>query len=133
MLKPLLQLLCFASGYRFHDFLYPKLRLPYKQPTLNAKEVREKARASSAVAGLFLAFLLALLGAVGTLDKPDVLDKIQPVTCELVVLAVVGALLPYLALREQRKISAARWEAKQWQRRTGKTDRERQGKEQLFL
>jgi hypothetical protein len=127
-----LKTLCFVSGYRFHNFLHPKLRLPYSQPTLNAKEVRDKARASSAVAGLFLAFLLALLAALATIEKKDVLDNIQPVNCELGIIAVVGALLPYLSLREQRKISAANWEAKSWQERAARTARERQQREKTL-
>jgi len=127
-----LRTLCFVSGYRFHNFLYPKLRLPYIQPTLSAKEVRDKARASSAVAGLFLAFLLALLAALATIEKKDVLDNVQPISCELAVIAAVGALLPYLALREQRKISAAHWEAKAWQEKEGRTVQERQQREKTL-
>ncbi len=128
MLSFLLKLLCLLVGYRFHDFLYPRLRLPYPQPNLNAKEIREKARASAAVAGIFLAFLLALLAALAAADK-DVLSSVMPATWEVLITGLLGTLLPYLALREQRKISAARWESVAWQSTNRKSDVEREKKE----
>jgi hypothetical protein len=122
--------MCFLVGYRFHDFMHP-LRIPYVH-SLTAKEIREKARASAAVAGIFLAFLVALLGALVAAEGKDVIEKIKPASLGLVITGILGALLPYFTLRAERKISAAPWEAQAWRERTGRTDAEQRQKERLL-
>jgi uncharacterized membrane protein YeaQ/YmgE (transglycosylase-associated protein family) len=125
----LLKLLCSVVGYRFHDFLFPQLSLPYTRPALAAQEIRDKARASSAVAGIFMAFLVGLLAALVASEKFDVIDKAKPFSWMLILVAASGALFPFLTLREERRISAAKWEANAWQVRMGKSDPERDAKE----
>jgi len=121
-----LKSLSFILGYRFHDFLYPKPSLPYTASGLDPKEIREKARASSAVVGVFLAFLAGLLCAIVTVG--DVIDRIRPVDGCLLLSAAAMVFLSCFVLREQRKISAAPWEAKAWKEKFNKSELERETK-----
>ena len=110
----LLRLLSCLIGYRFHDYLSPMI-LPYEQKGLDAKEVRDKSRASTAVAGIFVAFVVGLLAAFATIaaEHPEeVLGKLLPCTLLHVLGIAAGTGLPYLILWSERKISAAHAEAK---------------------
>jgi hypothetical protein len=109
-----LKLLCHFVGYRFHDYLSP-MSLPYKQEGLDAKEVREKARASTAVAGIFVAFVIGLFAALVTIlaeNSGKELSKLMPCNLLQVLGIAAGIALPYLILWSERKISAADAEAR---------------------
>jgi hypothetical protein len=105
-------------GYRFRDYVTPvKFELPADTPEIlkgeeGVKEIKEKARASSATAGVFLAFDAGILAALISIEGLNsVLDPLRSPDRTL-TLAVFGVVFPYLMLREQRRISAARAEEK---------------------
>jgi hypothetical protein len=108
----MLGLLVWFIGYRFHDYLKPTLRRPPRTPSsLTVKDIKEKARASCATAGIFLAFSAAFLVAVLSSDLRAVLWPISVLNPLIAAFAVVVALLAFLIVREQRRIGAARPEA----------------------
>jgi hypothetical protein len=111
-----LNALTWLIGYRFRIYLRPELRLPFDTPEsvkgdVGVKEIKEKARASSAVAGVFLAFSVTFLVAlIGTQELGSILKPLGSDKCTF-ALVFLGMSLPYLILREERRISAARVEA----------------------
>jgi hypothetical protein len=106
-MQSVLKLIFFVTGYRFHDFARTKLRLPFPGTGFDAKEIRDKARASNAVVGVFLALLVALLAALAGGD--DVIKSLQPFSAQLVIPGVVGALLPYLSVKRGEKDQRRKW------------------------
>ncbi len=107
-----LDFLTWFIGYRFRDSLRPHFKVPNVAPqNISVNEIKEKARASSAVAGIFLAFSATFLVAlISTQELGVVLKALGSDKCAL-LLAFLGAMFPYLILREERRISGAMAEA----------------------
>ena len=110
-----------ATGYRFRLYLSPTLEMPYN-PSFDVNEVKEKARASAAVSGIFLAFSAAFLVAVLGKDFADALNILNSIALDprkwdglsffqTGVPALAGIILPLLPLLGERWVSAARWDA----------------------
>src|SRR5258708_5516346 len=88
-------------GYRFRTCLTPNLKLPSFTPPQDVKEIKEKARASSAVAGVFLAFAAAFLVAlISTQELGVALESLSSDKSTL-FLTFLGMLFPYFILREE--------------------------------
>jgi len=107
-LKPL----SFLVGYRFEAFLRPP-RVPpppLTPPCLDVPEIQEKARASLAAVGIFLAFSTAILVAIVSTDVHKVFDTPPKPAYAAFTYALLGLILPWLILREERRISAAKAE-----------------------
>jgi hypothetical protein len=117
----LLRVLCRLVGYRFHDYLSP-MCLPYRQDELSPEEVRNKARASAGVVGIFLAFVVGLIAAFVAIaaEHPEVSGALLPRNPSQVFGIVAGTVLPYLILWSERKIGAASHEAKAYCQRIAK-------------
>lgn len=114
----LLDILAGVIGYRFRSCLRPEFKLPINAPPSvrgeqGAKEIKEKARASSSVAGVFLGFSAVFLVAI--ISTPDLSPVLNPLYSPdyTLAFALLDVALPYLILREERRISAARVEAEE--------------------
>ena len=112
-----LKALTIIVGYRFRDYVTAdKFELPPETPTSlygkdGAKEIKEKARASSAVAGVFVGLVAVFLAVlIDMKDFDSVLNVVRSPYLNR-ALAVFGILFPYLIVRQERRISAARVEA----------------------
>lgn len=113
-----LRILTFLIGYRFRTFAtLEKFNLPDNAPNSlrgeqGTTEIKEKARASSAAAGVFLAVIAAFLAALTSMEHPDsLLSPLHSRDWKL-LFALAGVLWPFLIFREERRISAADVEAR---------------------
>jgi hypothetical protein len=108
----MLGLLVWFIGYRFHDYLKPKLRLPPLTPSsLTISDIKEKSRASCTTAGIFLAFSAGFLVALLSPELKSVLWPITVLNPLIASFAAVTTLFAFLIVREPRRISAGRPEA----------------------
>jgi hypothetical protein len=112
-----LRVLSCLIAYRFAPYVNKKrFELPPRTPESlkgkdGAREIREKARASSALAGVFVGFGAAFLAALISLEHLDsALDPLR--SPESRIFVVLGVVLPYLIFRQERRISAASVEAR---------------------
>ncbi len=103
----LLDLFARLIGYRYVSHLKRPLTLPKEHEFLNVDEIQGKTRASSATAGVFIAFSIAVLAVV--MGSPeysqallnDILDWRR-----LGVSAAAVVILLYLVVRQERSLSA---------------------------
>jgi hypothetical protein len=137
----LLNVFACATGYRFRLYLNP-LGIPdtVSFDVNELKELKEKARASATVSGIFLAFSAAFLVAVLGKDFACALNIFDPIALDPCkwngltvfqtgVLTLAGIVLPVLPLLGERWVSAAKWDA----RKTSKDDKHLRAQRYVLL
>jgi len=105
----ILRVYAWLIGYRFSESLKDPLELPDYYATLDVELIRAKAATSLNAAGMFLAFSIAVLVAVLSLESygKSITDALRGGR-QSITGAIVGAGILYLVVRQERIISAER-------------------------